>query len=572
MSLAKHGWLSCVSMGLAACADKGTSDQPIGAAGWGAVVPVSAGAGPILAGRGAVPISGASAIGTGIPDGVPGLPAAGSGIPGLTAGAGPSVPMTGAGPSSVVQYHNHANRDGLYIDPAFTRVTAPLIKPDPAFKAKLAGPTYAQPLYFERAEGTDLVITATEQNEVSAFDALTGAVAWQRVLAPPGEPGCGGNIRPLGITGTPVIDAVTRTLYVAAMTAGNKQMIYALSLADGSTVPGWPVDVSTVRAGAATFNPAVQHQRGALLLLNGTLYVPYGGNFQDCGEFHGWVVGVPVANPAAPIAFVTRGIGGGIWAPGGLASDGVSILAATGNTLEKAGAVNSSPATWGHGNAVLRLSPLLADIAEAQTVDFFAAQDWKAQDKDGLDLGSSAPALFSLPGATPADLVLAMGKAGKAYLLDQKKLGGMGGELHAVTISGSGIAGGLIQATTVYPSPTGTFAVFRSTQPVMGCKTGSGNYGALKLTAGAPPTMALAWCAEGNGTGSPIVTSPDGMTNSVVWYFTGGRLVGVDGESGMQLFRAAEALPYIDKFQTPIVAKGRLYVAASDGLYAFSVR
>ena len=186
------------------------------------------------------------------------------------------------------------------------------------------------------------------------------------MLAPPGEPGCGGNIRPLGITGTPVVDGITRTLYVAAMQAGNKHMIYALSLSDGSTVPGWPVDVSTIRAGAASFNPAFQHQRGALLLLNGTLYVPYGGNFQDCGEFHGWVVGIPVANPAAPTAFVTRGIGGGIWAPGGLASDGVSVFAATGNTLEKAGAINSSPATWGHGNAVLRLSPALADIAELE--------------------------------------------------------------------------------------------------------------------------------------------------------------------------------------------------------------
>jgi hypothetical protein len=369
-----------------------------------------------------------------------------------------------------------------------------------------------------------------------------------------------------------VIDGITRTLYVAAMQAGNKHMIYALSLTDGSTLPGWPVDVSTIRAGAATFNPAFQHQRGALLLLNGTLYVPYGGNFQDCGEFHGWVVGIPVANPAAPTAFVTRGIGGGIWAPGGLASDGVSVFAATGNTLEKAGAINSSPATWGHGNAVLRLSPTLADIAEAQTTDFFATQDWKAQDKDGLDLGSTAPALLTLPGSTPADLVLVMGKAGKAYLLDQKKLGGMGGELASVTLSAGGIAGGLIQATTVYPTPTGMFAVFRSTQPAMGCKTGTGSYGALKLTPGAPPTMAVAWCSDGNGTESPIVTSADGMTDSVVWYFTGGRLIGVDGESGMQLFRAAEPLPYIDKFQTPIVAKGRLFVTSSNALHAFTVR
>ena len=572
MRLGKSGCVLCGVLGLIACSDKSTVDQPVGAAGFTAV-PGIAGAG-FAAGNVALPVSGSTAVGSAGFGGPTGL-AAGSGLAGFGAAGfgGAGVPPSAAGPGSVLQYHAHANRDGLYVDPAFTRATATLIKKDPTFLVPIKGPTYAQPLFVAGAEGNDLLITATEQNEVSAFNPLTGAVVWQKVLAPPGEPGCGGNIRPLGVTGTPVIDGVTRTLYVAAMTAGVKHMIYALSLDDGAVRPGWPVDVSTIKAGAVAFNPAFQHQRGALLLLNNMLYVPYGGNFQDCGEFHGWVVGVPLDNPAAPIAFATKGIGGGIWAPGGLASDGVSVIAATGNTLEKAGAVNSSPATWGHGNAVLRLTPDLKDIAEAQTLDFFAAQDWKMLDKDGLDLGSSSPVLFSLPGSTPADLVLAMGKSGKAYLLDQKKLGGMGGELKQLTITPGSIAGGMMQATTVYPTPTGTFAVFRSTQPAMGCTTGTGgNYGALKLTAGTPPSVAMAWCAEGNGMGSPIVTSPDGIADSVVWYFTGGRLMGVDGETGASIFRGAESLGYIDKFQTPIVAKGRLYIAASDAVHAFTVR
>ena len=559
-------------LGVAGCSDKAASDQPLGAAGVPGALPGLPGAGATAAGSGGLS---AQVVGTGIPGLTAGVLAAGSGGAGLIGAggaAGALVPRVGAGSASVLQYHNHANRDGLYVDPAFTRSRAALIEKDPAFMVPLKGPTYAQPLYFESPEGVDLIITATEQNEVSAFNALSGAIVWQQLLAPPGEPGCGGNIRPLGVTGTPVIDGPSRTLFVAAMTAGTKQMIYALSLDDGSTRAGWPVDVSTIRAGAVAFNPAYQHQRGALLLLNNVLYVPYGGNFQDCGEFHGWVVGVPLDNPAAPMAFATKGVGAGIWAPGGLASDGVSVIAATGNTMEKPGAINTTPAIWGHGHAVLRLSPDLKDIAESQTVDFFASQDWKMQDKEGLDLGSSSPALFSLPGATPADLVLAMGKAGKAYLLDQKRLGGMGGELQAVTISSGGIAGGLVQATTVYPAPGGMFAVFRATQPAMGCKGTMGNYGALKLTPGAPPTMTMAWCAEGNGTGSPIVTTPDGMTDSVVWYVSGGRLHGVNGETGAVLYRAMEPLGYVDKFQTPIVAKGRLYIAASDTLHAFTVK
>jgi hypothetical protein len=448
------------------------------------------------------------------------------------------------------------------------------IAKDPSFAASIKGPTYAQPLYFESPNGSanDLLITATEQNEVSAFSAATGMVVWQKTLGAPGEPGCGGSIRPLGVTGTPVIDAASRTLFVAAMTAGNKQQIFALGLEDGAIRPGWPVDVGLVKAGSVAFNSATQNQRGALLIVGRTLYVPYGGHFQDCGDYRGWVVGVPLDNPAAPIAFATKGFGGGIWAPGGLASDGTSVIAATGNTMSAPGSTDTAPPTWGHGNAVLRLSPELQDIAESQTTNFFATKDWKAQDTNGLDLGSSGPVLLTLPGATPSALVLALGKSGKAYLLNQSNLGGIGGELQLAAVADGGLAGGMIQAAAVYPTPTGMFAVFRATQEPMGCKSGAGNYGALKLTAGAPPTMSMAWCSEGNGTGSPIVTTPDGMTDSVVWYFTGGRLMGVNGETGETVYRATDSLGYIDKYQTPIVAKGRLFVAASNAVHAFKLQ
>lgn len=509
---------------------------------------------------------GAGVTGSGIGIGAAGFGAAGFG------GAGGTGPLTAPGSASVLQYHANAKRDGLYVDPAFTRAAAAMIKREPSFAAAIKGPTYAQPLYVENADGNDWIITATEQNEVSAISALTGMPVWQKVLAPPGEPGCGGSIRPLGITGTPVIDVESRTIYVAAMTMGNKHQIFALSLVDGSVLPGWPVDLSTLKAGAVAFNSAVQNQRGALLIVNRTLYVPYGGHFQDCGDFRGWVVGVPLDNPAAPIAFATKGLGGGIWAPGGLASDGTSVFAATGNTMEKAGAMNTTPATWSHGNAVLRLAPDLKEIAEGQTVDFFATMAWKEEDKEGWDLGSSSPVLFSVPGATPADLVLAMGKSGDVYLLDATKLGGVGGELSKLSVTEGGIAGGMIQAAAVYPTPTGTFAAFRSTQLPAMCSSGMGNFAALKVTAGAPPKLEMGWCTEGNGTGSPIVTSPDGMTDSVVWFFVGGKLVGVNGETGASIFRDAESVGYIDKYQTPIVAKGRLFVAATDAVYAFTVK
>jgi hypothetical protein len=542
-----------------ACSSQDSDAPPMGTVIAGAVGAAGAGAG---SGAADGNVGGFGALGG----------AGGVGGLGAMAGVAGSGPVAGAGPASVLQYHNHSNRDGLYVDAAFTRVASAMIRKDPSFMAAIKGPTYAQPLYFENPEGNDLLITATEQNEVSAFSPSSGMPVWQKTLAEPGEPGCGGNIRPLGITGTPVIDAATRTLYVAAMTKGAQHKIFALSLVDGSTLPGWPVDVNTVKAGPVAFNSATQHQRGALLIVGKTLYVPYGGHFQDCGDYHGWVVGVPLDNPSAPLGFATQGFGGGIWAPGGLSSDGTSIFASTGNTMAEPGAINTTPSTWAHGNAVLRLSPTLTTIGEAQTADFFATENWKAQDMEGLDLGGSSPVLFSLPGAEPSELALALGKSGEAYLLNRIDLGGMGGELQLTALSGGSIAGGMIQATAVYPTPSGMFAAFRSAQPVMDCKTGSGNYGTLKVSAGSPPTMSVEWCSTGNGSGSPIVTSPDGMTDSVVWYFAGGRLMGWNGETGTEVYSDPDSLGTIDKFQTPIVAKGRMFIASSNAVHAFTVK
>src|SRR4029077_2870053 len=125
-----------------------------------------------------------------------------------------------------------------------------------------------------------------------------------------------------------------------------------------------------LRATGETFDPREQNQRGALTLLNGTLYVPYGGVERGFGDYHGWVVGVPLANPQHVFAWRTRGRGGGIWAPGGIASDGQALYVATGNTL---GAQN-----WADGEAVFRLAP---DLHRSdRTSDFFAAADWLALD------------------------------------------------------------------------------------------------------------------------------------------------------------------------------------------------
>jgi hypothetical protein len=171
---------------------------------------------------------------------------------------------------------------------------------------------------------------------------------------------------------------------------------------------------------------------------------------------------------------------------------------------------------------------------------------------------------------------MVLGKGGGAYLIDRANLGGMGGQIEMKMVSGGGLSGGMIQASAAYTTPTGTFVAFRSVQAISGCASGSGNLGAIKVAAGTPPTMSVAWCAAG-GTPptSPIVTTTDGSADSVVWYMSGGKLLGYNGETGMPVYTgggAGDALGTVSRFQTPIVANGRLFVGAANQLHAFTLK
>jgi outer membrane protein assembly factor BamB len=135
-----------------------------------------------------------------------------------TGAAAASSATDGPRGAAVLQYHKHASRDGLYVEPALTQAAARRFHRDLTFDAPLSGPTYAQPLFWAATGPTDrdLLVVATEQNQVYAFDAASGATVWRRSIAPPVSQArlpCG-NIDPLGITGTPVIDPASRTVFL----------------------------------------------------------------------------------------------------------------------------------------------------------------------------------------------------------------------------------------------------------------------------------------------------------------------------------------------------------------------
>ena len=146
---------------------------------------------------------------------------------------------------NVTQEHNHLSRDGLYIDSAFTPSAAGNLRRDLNFNGTISGNVYAQPLYVEGGpDGRAKVIVAAESNNIYALDAITGTVIWQRNVGPSVTSGlpCG-NISPLGITGTPVVDLLSRSLFFDAMIDGatKKHFIYSLNVDTGAINPGWPV-------------------------------------------------------------------------------------------------------------------------------------------------------------------------------------------------------------------------------------------------------------------------------------------------------------------------------------------
>ena len=483
-----------------------------------------------------------------------------------------AVAPAAASPSgAVLQYHKNATRDGHYVDPAVRRSAAPRLHRDPAFRSSVPGPTYAQPLFWAatRPNEKDLLFVVTAQDRVYALDASTGAEVWQRSLGTPvgrAQLPCG-NLDPLGVTGTPVIDAASRTLFVAALTTAadgaRTHRLAALSIDDGSMRRGWPVDVAAAGPESFAFKAAVQNQRGALALLGGTLYVPYGGHFGDCGDYHGWVVGVPTGRRASARAWATRATGGGIWAPGGIASDGGSLYVATGNTF--------GASSWGDGEAVIRLGP--GPSFSREPADFFAPATWAALDQADADLGGSGPILVDIPGARPSRLVVALGKDGNAYLIDRSRMGGIGGAVAARRVSADAIIG----AAAAYATGRGTYVVFPGRG--IGCPRGpAGDLTAIRIGATSPPTITIAWCADQHGRGSPIVTTPDGRSEAIVWSVGAGgdgRLRGFDGETGQVVFDgggAGDATSGVQRYQTPIVATGRIFVAGDREVYAFTTR
>ena len=192
----------------------------------------------------------------------------------------------------------------------------------------------------------------------------------------------------------------------------------------------------------------------------------------------------------------TTAVGGGIWGHGGVASDGTNMFMVTGNTFNTGG-------NWMGGEAIIRLQagPTWTGIP----TDYWAPTNWLNLDNGDTDLGGVSATLIDVPGATPSQLVLALGKDSNAYLVNRNNLGGITSPVAQANVSGTNRG---TSAVTYHTSQGTYFAFHNETNAIR----------AYKITANksAHDNLRLEPCSQ-TGRGSPWVTTTDGTNNVIVW-------------------------------------------------------
>ena len=92
------------------------------------------------------------------------------------------------------------------------------------------------------------------------------------------------------------------------------------------------------------------------------------------------------------------------------------MFVVTGNTFNTGG-------DWMGGEAIIRLQT--GPTFTGQPTDYWAPTNWLSLDNGDIDLGGVSATVIDVPGATPSQLVLALGKDGNAYLVNRNNLGGI---------------------------------------------------------------------------------------------------------------------------------------------------
>ena len=513
--------------------------------------------------------------------------------------------------ADVLTYHNDNARSG--VDSSETILTPANVNVSTFGKLgfdAVDGKVDAQPLYVAGVsipgQGTHNVLyVATENDSVYAFDADTGAKLWQVSMLGPGEvpsdPVHGTQVTPeIGITATPVIDLNTDTMYVVAMSklvSGNTttyiQRIHALDITTGADkVAPKSIDQSITYPGAGPggngtdviFNPMQYKERDALLLVNGVVYTSWASH-SDVAPYTGWIIGfnannLSVAsvlnidpNGAPTSSFLGDGSGNSFWNSGGGpaadAAGNIYNLSANGPfdpTLNAAG----FPANGDYGDSYLKFTPTPGGLTVS---DYFAVDNQQEDANTDEDIGSSGLTLVNVTDSsgTSHQLMIGSGKDGNIYVVDTSNMGKFNPTSNNIYQELPGaVGGGEFGSPVAFNGQVyfgGVGATLRAFQFVDG-----------KLQA-APASQ------SSNTFGYPGTTpsvSSDGNANGIVWAIDDGNSTAVlyayDASNLSKMLYNSNQAPNgrdsvgpSNKFITPTIANGKVYVATADGVAVFGL-
>jgi PQQ enzyme repeat len=475
---------------------------------------------------------------------------------------------------SVTQRGGDSARTSHWVAASLTKANMSKMALDSTFKANFAGEFASSPLFLPGATaGMGRFYVATTENDVYALDETTGATVWKHNIGGylASAPVCSGKPDHHGILSTPVIDAAAGVIYVAAAMADKHHELHALAVGTGMELAGWPLNIT--QAVGSAFNSPVQNQRSALSLVNGIVYVAFGGYCGDAGNYKGWVVAVNSKDPSKRGSWATMDARqAGIWAPGGLASDGNGVFAVTGNYVSALGTDHSRS----DSEEILRLTDLA--VPHRDNANLFLPSEWSnPMNSSDKDFGASSPAVISVPNSTPSTVIVAPSKPGRVYFLDAANLGGEKGQFAEVVVAGTGDQS-VYTAPSAYQAASGVHVAI-STGVRSACP-GGGDANVMSIlmqpgvTPDKPPMPKISWCAKvstGDTTmRSPISTNSAGSADPIVWMINGDKLNAFDGETGALLYDSgAGATPSscsgVAKFTAPVAVNGHIVTGGSSG-------
>jgi hypothetical protein len=508
--------------------------------------------------------------------------------------------------SNVLTYHNDNARLGLN---AGEKILSPsnvqwrqfgLL-----FVLPVDGFVYAEPLYvsgvvFSNNSVHDVLIVATENDSVYAFDAVKGTLLWQTSVLGAGETAsdernCNQITPQIGITSTPVIHASVGkhpsqrqgTVYVVAMSKDTSdnyhQRLHALDLATGTEVLGGPVGVQArypgtgdnSQNGFVIFDPAQYKERSGLLRLNHVIYTAWASHC-DVRPYTGWVIGYDENTLAQTkvLNITPNGDQGAVWqSGGGLAADGegyIYFLAGNGifdTTLDAHG----FPSEGDFGNSFMKVSTTGSNLSVA---DYFTMSNTAVDSKDDIDFGSGGAML--LPNMTDAQgktwqLAVGAGKDTNIYLVDRHNLGKFNSDSNNVYQEIEGVFSHELLGTPAYFNGTIYYGAF-------------GDYlKAFQFSNARLPSTPTSRSPIGFGyPGLVPSVSANGTSNGIVWACAHGNpavLYAFDATNlANELYNSDQApngrdqfADYCAKFNPPMISHGRVYMGTNSGVAVFGL-